>query len=154
MKAIQTLAACAALIWAVQAHASDAATTADAATATALPPAQIADSSMDLEKTMKAMGRHFRALSQASDILSMGEDAQGLLTYASQAEALGLSLSGTEAAKLTEEQKNDYLQGMQTLRAQAQELQQAIAAKDADKAKAQVQAINETRKKGHTRFGV
>lgn len=151
MKKITLIAAvCAAFACTAQAQTA----TAPAAAAAALPPAQVSDNSMDLEKTMKAMGRHFKAIHQASDILTTGEDVDALLRYISQAEALGLSLPDAKASELTDAQKASYTKGMQQLRSQALELQAAVAAKDADKAKAAAKAMGETRKAGHGEFGV
>ncbi|MDO4705848.1 MAG: cytochrome b562 [Comamonadaceae bacterium] len=121
---------------------------------TTLPAARITDSSMDLNKTMKTMGRHFKALNQAGDILAAGADVDALLTYTSQAEALGLSLPGSDDAKLTAEQKAAYLEGMQAMRERVIALQTAIQHKKAEDAKKILSQINEIRKNGHNRFGI
>lgn len=151
MKAQTLIASLCAALLSSAALASDPAATPNTTT---LPAAHITDSSMDLNKTMKNMGRHFKALNQASDILAASADVDALLTYTSQAEALGLSLPDTDAAKLTAEQKAAYLQGMQAMRERVIALQTAIQHKRAEEAKKILNQINEIRKAGHNRFGI
>lgn len=115
----------------------------------ALPAAMITDANMDLEKTMKTMGKNFKAINKADDILAMGKEADELAVYASQAEAIGL-----DPNKASDAAKAEFTRLMQKLRSQIADLQQAIEQKDAAKAKPLVQAINETRKEGHKYFDV
>lgn len=115
----------------------------------ALPAAMITDASMDLEKTMKVMGRNFKALSKADDLLAMKKEADELAVYASQGEALGL-----DPNKASDEAKAEYVRLMQKLRRGIADLQQAIEQKDADKAKAALEAVNEARKEGHKYFDI
>lgn len=114
-----------------------------------LPAATITDASMDLEKTMKVMGRNFKALSKADDLLAMKKEADELAVYASQGEALGL-----DPNKASDEAKAEYVRLMQKLRRGIADLQQAIEQKDADKAKAALEAVNEARKEGHKYFDI
>lgn len=117
--------------------------------AAALPAAMVTDASMDLEKTMKMMGKNFKALSKADDLLTMHKEAEELAVYASQGEAIGL-----DPKKASDEAKAEYARLMQKLRGHIAELQQAIEQKDADKAKAALEATNEVRKEGHKYFDV
>lgn len=114
----------------------------------ALPAAAKVDDA-DLEKTMKIMGKNFKAISKADDVLKMGKEVGELAAYASQAEALGL-----DDDKASDEAKAEYVRMMQKLRVQIADLQKAIDDKDAEKAKALVEAINESRKEGHKYFDV
>lgn len=114
-----------------------------------LPAPAVVDASMDLEKTMKTMGRNFKALNQAKDVLAMSKEAEDLGVYASQAEAIGL-----DPNKASDEAKAEFTRLMQKLRVQIADLQKAIAEKDGEKAKALLEAINETRKEGHKYFDV
>lgn len=113
-----------------------------------LPPAAKVDDA-DLEKTMKTMGKNFKAINQAKDILAMTAEVDALATYASQSEAIGL-----DPNKASAEAQAEYTRLIQKLRAQIADLQKAVADKDAEKAKALVQAINDTRKEGHKYFDV
>ena len=115
---------------------------------TALPAAAKVDDA-DLEKTMKTMGKNFKALNKADDVLAMGKEVDELAAYASQAEAIGL-----DPAKASDAAQAEYVRLMQKLRVQIADLQKAIGEKDAAKAKALVEAINETRKEGHKYFEV
>lgn len=114
-----------------------------------LPAAMVTDASMDLEKTMKVMGRNFKALSKADDLLAMKKEADELAVYASQGEAIGL-----DPNKASDEAKAEYVRLMQKLRSGIADLQQAIEQKDADKAKAALEAVNDTRKEGHKYFDI
>ncbi|MDO4776905.1 MAG: cytochrome b562 [Cardiobacteriaceae bacterium] len=114
-----------------------------------LPDAVVTDASMDLEKTMKMMGKNFKALNKADDLLAMHKEAEELAVYASQGEAIGL-----DPNKASDEAKAEYARLMQKLRGHIAELQQAIEQKDADKAKAALEATNEVRKEGHKYFDV
>ena len=114
-----------------------------------LPAPAVVDASMDLEKTMKTMGRNFKALNQAKDVLTMSKEAEDLGVYASQAEAIGL-----DPNKASDEAKAEFTRLMQKLRVQIADLQKAIAEKDGEKAKALLDAINDTRKEGHKYFDV
>lgn len=115
----------------------------------ALPAAMVTDSSMDLEKTMKLMGRNFKALNKADDLLSMREEVNNLVIYASQAEAIGL-----DPDKASDAAKAEYVRLMQKLRSQIADLQQAVEQKDGVKAQALLSAINDTRKEGHKYFDI
>lgn len=131
-------------------EASSTATVANAmGSESALPAAMVTDASMDLEKTMKMMGKNFKALSKADDLLTMHKEAEELAVYASQGEAIGL-----DPKKASDEAKAEYARLMQKLRGHIAELQQAIEQKDADKAKAALEATNEVRKEGHKYFDV
>lgn len=114
----------------------------------ALPPAAKVDDA-DLEKTMKIMGRNFKALNQADDVLAMTKEAEALSVYASQAEAVGL-----DDDDASDEAKAEFSRLMQKIRVQIMDLQKAIGEGDAQKAKALLEAINETRKEGHKYFDV
>lgn len=114
----------------------------------ALPPAAKVDDA-DLEKSMKTMGKNFKAINKSKDVLAMGKEVDELAVYASQSEAIGL-----DPNKASDEAKAEYTRLMQKLRAQIADLQKAIEEKDAEKAAALVEAINETRKEGHKYFDV
>ena len=114
-----------------------------------LPAAEFVDASMDLERSMKTMGRNFKAINQAKDVLAMSKEVDELAVYASQSEAIGV-----DPDKASDEAKAEYVRLMQKLRVQIADLQKAIEEKDGEKAKALVEAINETRKEGHKYFDV
>ncbi|MDO5091651.1 MAG: cytochrome b562 [Cardiobacteriaceae bacterium] len=129
--------------------ASDAAQPAAQEAAFALPEPMIVDADMDLEKTMKTMGKNFKALNKADNILAMSKEAKELATYASQAEAVGLN-----PKKASDEAKAEFTRMIQQLRLHIDELEKAIEAKDAEKAKAALEATNAVRKEGHKYFDV
>lgn len=121
--------------------------------AKALPAPAVADSSLDLEATMKWMGRNFKKLKSAEgDLAAMKEPAAELAKWASQAEALGLSEDDGKPA--SEEQKTQFLHGMQTLRKQIADLEAAIDNGDADTVQVLLNEMGATRKDGHKYFDV
>lgn len=122
--------------------------TAEMSAESALPEAMKVDDA-DLEKTMKTMGKNFKAINQSKDILAMSAEVDTLATYASQAEAIGV-----DPTKASAEAQAEFKRLMQKLRVQLAGLQKAIADKDAEKAKALLEAIQETRKEGHKYFDV
>lgn len=121
--------------------------------AKSLPTATIIDSKLDLEDTMKRMGRNFKKLkSVEGDLAAMKEPAAELAKWAGQAEALGYQGKDNQPASV--EQTEKYVQGMQTLRKQLADLEVAIENNDVDAAQILINEMGNTRKQGHKYFEV
>lgn len=112
----------------------------------ALPPPVIVNADMDMEKTMKMMGRNFRALNKASSIDDMIEPVQGLAIYASQAHAMG------EHAPA--EVRDGFLKGMEKLRVEIADLEASILDNDLEGARAMLKILDEHKDKAHEYFEV
>ncbi|SUO96033.1 cytochrome b562 [Suttonella ornithocola] len=110
----------------------------------------IVDDKLDLEDTMKQMGKNFKKLKSADSLAAMAEPATELAKWASQAQALGLD----DKNKLTAEDKEKFQQGMQTLRKQIADLEIAIESNDRDGVQVLLNEMNDTRKQGHKYFDV
>lgn len=118
-----------------------------------LPAATITDESMDLEATMKQMGRNFKKIKSAEgDLSAMKAPAAELAKWASQAEALGLAEEDGKPA--TDEQKEKYAQGIQTIRKQVADLEVAIENNDADTVQVLINEMGDTRRTAHKYFDV
>lgn len=113
---------------------------------TALPPAVIVNAKMDMEKTMKMMGRNFRALNKASSIEDMIEPVQGLAIYASQAHAMG--------EHAPDAVRDSFLQGMEKLRVEIADLEASILDNDLEAAHAMLKVLDEHKDIAHKYFEV
>ncbi|MDO4435153.1 MAG: cytochrome b562 [Cardiobacteriaceae bacterium] len=109
----------------------------------------IIDPSMDLNKTMKTMGRNFRTIERSSDWEERKTAVAELLKYTLQAKAQGLSNPDA-----SEEDKATYEEGMNQLHEQITQLQDAINAQDADKVQTLIDIIKQSRRQGHQYFKV
>lgn len=109
----------------------------------------IVDPSMDLEQTMKTMGRNFRTLERSTDWAERKAAVEQLSTYTLQAKAQGLSNPDA-----SEDDKKAYEEGMNKLYEQIGQLQAAVNAQDEEKVKSLVDEIKQTRRQGHQYFKV
>lgn len=109
----------------------------------------IVDPSMDLEQTMKTMGRNFRTLERSTDWAERKAAVEQLSTYTLQAKAQGLSNPDA-----SEDDKKAYEEGMSKLYEQIGQLQAAVNAQDEEKVKSLVDEIKQTRRQGHQYFKV
>ena len=115
-----------------------------------LSPPQIVDDRMDLEKTMKLMGKNFKALNKASTLKAMVQPAQNLQKWAAQAQALGLQ--AVHEGPATVEERQGFAEGMIRLRAQIAALEAAIERGDQADAARFLKQLNEIRKRNHKIF--
>ena len=109
----------------------------------------IIDPSMDLNKTMKTMGRNFRTIERSSDWEERKTAVGELVKYTLQAKAQGLSNPDA-----TEDDKKAYEEGMTQLYEKITQLQAAINAQEADKVQALIEDIKQSRRQGHQYFRV
>lgn len=114
--------------------------------------AMIVEPELDLKKTMKKMGRNFKALNKAKSVDEMKEITAELKKYSLQAEALGLPSS--DEYQPSEEDQKDYKAGMEYMNSQIKTLEETLEKGDEEAAKKLVGEINDTRKEGHKRFDV
>lgn len=109
----------------------------------------IVDPSMDLEQTMKTMGRNFRTIEKSTDWAERKAAVAELSKFTLQAQAQGLSKPDA-----SEDDKKAYEEGISKLYEQIGQLQAAVHAEDEAKVKSLIDEIKQTRRQGHQYFKV
>ena len=117
---------------------------------TFLAAPKVIDSGMDLEKTMKLMGKNFKALNKASELKAMVPPARNLKKWAGQAQALGVQEVRQQSASVAQQQR--FQQAMISLREQIAVLEAALEKGDKDRASLALKQLNEIRKRNHKLF--
>lgn len=105
---------------------------------------------MNLQQTMKLMGRNFKILNTACTFKERIESARELETWASQAQALGLQGVGKKPVNVG--QKRKFQQGMLNLRKQIAVLKAALESDDKANTRDALKQLNEIRKYNHELF--
>lgn len=115
-----------------------------------LPVSRIVDSTMNLQQTMKLMGRNFKILNKACTFKDRIESARELETWASQAQALGFQ--GVSRQPINTDQQRQFQQGMLDLRKQIAVLKTALKNDDKINTQAALKKLNNIRKHNHELF--